>query len=66
MSINEATASRMRLLLLATHSKPRLEELKRQVRRWQTKGSMGQDAINRAIVRAIDEVQERMDTLLKV
>ena len=59
-------ANRLKPLLLTTHERPRLEDLKRQVRGWHSSGAPGQEAINRAVVRAIDELHARIDVLLKI
>jgi hypothetical protein len=53
-------------LLLATYARPNLDELKRQVRGWHSNGSPGQDAINRAMVRALDELHARIDALTRI
>ena len=66
MPPEQIDARRFKQLLLITHAKPRLEELKRQVRGWRGAGAPGQDAINRAVVRAIDEIQQRIDALIRV
>jgi hypothetical protein len=58
--------NRLKQLLLTAHERPKLEELKRQVRGWHSSGAPGQDAINRAVVRAIDDLHARMDVLLKI
>ncbi|MCG8408086.1 MAG: hypothetical protein MI923_23045 [Phycisphaerales bacterium] len=57
--------TRLRQILLSTSQKPHLAALKRMVRNWRQPGA-GQDAINRAMIRAMDEIQERLDALLKV
>ena len=56
---------RLKSLLLATHGKPNLEHLKRLVRHWSQSGT-GQEGVNRAIVRALDEIQNRLDVLLRI
>lgn len=58
--------TRMRQILLSTADKQRLMTLKDLVRNWHSSGGAGQDAINRAVVRAIEEVQNRLDQLMKV
>ncbi len=66
MSTSEFQLLRMKQLLMSTADKPQLYALKRMVRNWQTPGAPGQDAINRAAVRALDEIQNRLDAPLKV
>jgi hypothetical protein len=65
MANTDLDANRLKQLLLATFARPNLDELKRQVRGWHSTGSPGQDAINRATVRAIEELHMRLDALLK-
>ncbi len=66
MSETAHALARLRQLLLSTHEKQRLEALKDLVRKWYASGNTGQDAINRAVVRAIEEVQHRLDQLIKI
>ncbi|HUN80298.1 MAG TPA: hypothetical protein VMV81_02200 [Phycisphaerae bacterium] len=65
MSLATIEMQRFKSLLLATQSKPQLEHLKRLVRNWSQRGP-GQDGVNRAMVRALDEVQNRLDALLRI
>lgn len=58
--------TRLRQILLNTTEKPNLMSLKRMVRNWRQPGTPGQDAVNRAMIRAIDEIQQRLDALLRV
>ncbi len=65
MPDNSVNATRLKQLLLSTSSKPQLEKLKRQVRKWSPSGgATGQEAINRAMVQAVDELHARIDLLL--
>jgi len=57
---------RMRQLLLSTMDKPRLEALKRLVRNYNAHGGVGQEAVNRAVVRALIELHHRLDSLIRV
>jgi len=67
MPADNVDVTRLRQLLLSTSHKPKLEELMQQVRKWSPRGSSpGQDDINRALVRALDEVHARIDVLLKI
>lgn len=66
MSLGQHEMVRLRQLLLSTHAKPQMETLKRMIRKWQSSQSTGQDAVNRAVVRALDELHNRLDVLLKV
>ncbi len=66
MTSSEHQFIRMKQLLMSTADKPKLYALKNMIRNWQTPGAPGQDAINRAMVRAIDELQNRLDSLLKI
>lgn len=66
MSLGQHEWARLRQLILSTHAKPQMETLKRMVRKWQSPRSTGQDAVNRAMVRALDELHNRIDVLLKV
>lgn len=66
MANGQVEILRLKQILLSTSSKIHLAELKRQIRRWQQPGAPGQDAINRAMVRAIDEVQSRLDALIRI
>ncbi len=66
MSTSEFQLLRMTQILMSTAEKPKLYALKNMIRNWQTPGAPGQDAINRAVVRALDELQNRLDALLKV
>lgn len=61
----ELHARRMKQILLDTCENRELQELKRLVRNWRSPGGPGQDAFNRAVVRAIDHIQRRMDALLR-
>jgi phosphoribulokinase len=56
---------RLKSLPLSTHGKPNLEHLKRLVRHWSQSGT-GQEGVNRAVVRALDEIQNRLDALLRI
>ncbi len=61
----ELHARRLKQILLDTHHKPELEALKRLIRNWRSPGAPGQDAFNRGVVRALDEIQRRLDALLR-
>lgn len=66
MSLATIDTVRMRGLLIATHEKPHLTKLKRVVRKWNHRSEIGQHAINVAIVNAIDEIQTRLDALIRI
>lgn len=58
--------ARMKQLLLSTRGTQHLDDLKRMIRKWPTPGAPGQDGINRALIRALDEMHRRLDVLLKI
>ncbi len=66
MAHTDLDANRLKQLLLATYPRPHLDELRRQVRGWNSHGAPGQDAINRALVRALDELHARIDALTRI
>ena len=66
MANTDLDANRLKQLLLATYARPNLDELRRQVRGWRSTGAPGQDAINRAFVRALDELHGRIDALSRI
>lgn len=66
MSLASVDTVRMKVLLIATHEKPQLAKLKRTLRKWNFRSDIGQHAINLAIVNAIDEIQTRLDALIRI
>lgn len=57
---------RLRQLIILGSGKPNLAELKKLVRHWNQRGATGQEGINRALIRAIDELSGRLDVLLRM
>jgi hypothetical protein len=57
---------RLRQLIILGSGKPNLAELKKLVRHWSQRGATGQEGINRALVRAIDELHGRLDVLVRI
>ncbi len=57
---------RMKQILMLSSQKPMLLALKKRVRNWKTPGAPNQDGVNRAIVRALDEIQNRLDSLMRL
>lgn len=66
MSTHEHDMTRMRRILRNTSRKAALEDLKLMLRNWRSAGAPGQDALNRAIIRALNEAHERLDALLRI
>lgn len=66
MSSTGTDLLRLRQLLMMGSGKPNLAELKRAVHHWHQRGATGQELINRAMVRAIDELHGRLDVLLRI
>ncbi len=66
MSEQDHRMYRMKQILLHTRGTQHLDALKRMVRNWRTPGAPGQDGVNRALIRAVDELHNRLDALLKI
>jgi len=58
--------TRLKQILLSTRDRRHLDRLKRLVRKWQSPGAPGQDAVNRALIRSMDELHQRLDGLLRI